>query len=63
MITGAGTGLNKGAAIELARRGFDVIACVENYPQLRATENYQKLQDEVRHRKMAPEAQSCDRIF
>ena len=36
MITGAGTGLNKGAAIELARRGFDVIACVENYPQLRA---------------------------
>ncbi len=38
MITGAGTGLNKGAAFELARRGFDVIACVENYPQLRALE-------------------------
>lgn len=38
MITGAGSGLNKGAALELARRGHDVIACVENYPQLRALE-------------------------
>jgi NAD(P)-dependent dehydrogenase (short-subunit alcohol dehydrogenase family) len=38
MITGAGSGLNKGAAFELARRGFRVIACVENYPQLRALE-------------------------
>jgi hypothetical protein len=38
MITGAGSGLNKGAALELARRGFQVIACVENYPQLRALE-------------------------
>jgi len=38
MITGAGSGLNNGAAIELARRGHDVIACVENYPQHRALE-------------------------
>ena len=38
MITGAGSGLNNGAALELARRGFEVIACVENYPQLRAVE-------------------------
>jgi len=38
MITGAGSGLNNGAAIELARRGHDIIACVENYPQLRALE-------------------------
>jgi hypothetical protein len=38
MITGAGSGLNNGAAIELARRGNDVIACVENFPQLRALE-------------------------
>jgi NAD(P)-dependent dehydrogenase (short-subunit alcohol dehydrogenase family) len=38
MITGAGSGLNKGAAFELARRGHEVIACVENYPQLRALE-------------------------
>jgi NAD(P)-dependent dehydrogenase (short-subunit alcohol dehydrogenase family) len=36
MITGAGSGLNQGAALELVRRGHDVIACVENYPQLRA---------------------------
>src|SRR4051812_40887556 len=38
MITGAGSGLNNGAALELARRGHEVIACVENYPQLRALE-------------------------
>ncbi len=38
MITGAGSGLNNGAALELARRGHDVIACVENYPQHRALE-------------------------
>lgn len=38
MITGAGSGLNNGAALELAKRGYDVIACVENYPQLRALE-------------------------
>ena len=38
MITGAGSGLNNGAALELAERGCDVIACVENYPQFRALE-------------------------
>src|ERR1700733_4324066 len=38
LITGAGSGLNNGAAFELAKRGHDVIACVENYPQLRALE-------------------------
>jgi short-subunit dehydrogenase len=38
LITGAGSGLNNGAAIELAERGYDVIACVENYPQVRALE-------------------------
>jgi hypothetical protein len=38
LITGAGSGLNNGAAIELAKRGNDVIACVENFPQLRALE-------------------------
>jgi NAD(P)-dependent dehydrogenase (short-subunit alcohol dehydrogenase family) len=38
LITGAGSGLNNGAALELASRGYDVIACVENYPQRRALE-------------------------
>jgi NAD(P)-dependent dehydrogenase (short-subunit alcohol dehydrogenase family) len=38
MITGAGSGLNNGAALELARRGHDVIACVEIYPQVRSLE-------------------------
>jgi hypothetical protein len=38
MITGAGSGLNNGAALELAERGYDVIACVEIYPQVRALE-------------------------
>jgi NAD(P)-dependent dehydrogenase (short-subunit alcohol dehydrogenase family) len=38
LITGAGSGLNNGAAIELAERGYDVVACVENYPQVRALE-------------------------
>lgn len=38
MITGAGSGLNKGAALELAKRGHTVIACVENYAQRRALE-------------------------
>jgi NAD(P)-dependent dehydrogenase (short-subunit alcohol dehydrogenase family) len=38
MITGAGSGLNHGAALELAERGYDVIACVEIYPQVRALE-------------------------
>src|SRR5690242_17648196 len=38
MITGAGSGLNKGAALELAKRDHTVIACVENFPQGRALE-------------------------
>jgi NAD(P)-dependent dehydrogenase (short-subunit alcohol dehydrogenase family) len=38
MITGAGSGLNNGAAFELAARGYDVIACVEIYPQVRTLE-------------------------
>src|SRR3982751_1082276 len=38
MITGAGSGLNNGAALELPARGHNVIACVENYPQHRALE-------------------------
>lgn len=38
LITGAGSGLNNGAALELAERGHDVIACVENYPQVRGLE-------------------------
>jgi NAD(P)-dependent dehydrogenase (short-subunit alcohol dehydrogenase family) len=38
LITGAGSGLNRGAAFELARRGHEIIAGVENFPQLRALE-------------------------
>jgi short-subunit dehydrogenase len=38
MITGAGSGLNNGAALELARRGHEVIACVQIYPQVRSLE-------------------------
>jgi short-subunit dehydrogenase len=38
LITGAGSGLNNGAAFELAKRDYDVIACVEIYPQVRALE-------------------------
>lgn len=38
LITGAGSGLNNGAALELAARGHDVIAGVEIYPQVRALE-------------------------
>jgi NAD(P)-dependent dehydrogenase (short-subunit alcohol dehydrogenase family) len=38
LLTGAGSGLNNGAALELAKRGHDVIAGVENYPQVRALE-------------------------
>jgi hypothetical protein len=38
LITGAGSGLNNGAALELAERGYDVIACVEIYPQVRSLE-------------------------
>jgi short-subunit dehydrogenase len=38
LITGAGSGLNNGAAFELAKRNYDVIACVEIYPQVRSLE-------------------------
>jgi short-subunit dehydrogenase len=38
LITGAGSGLNNGAAFELAERGYDVIAWVEIYPQVRTLE-------------------------
>jgi short-subunit dehydrogenase len=38
LITGAGSGLNNGAALELAQRGYEVIAGVEIYPQVRALE-------------------------
>jgi len=38
LITGAGSGLNNGAAFELASRGHNVIAGVEIYPQVRALE-------------------------
>src|SRR5262245_23036452 len=38
LITGAGSGLNNGAAFELAQRGYDFIACAEIYPQVRALE-------------------------
>jgi NAD(P)-dependent dehydrogenase (short-subunit alcohol dehydrogenase family) len=38
LITGAGSGLNNGAAFELAERGYDVIACVQIYPQVRLLE-------------------------
>jgi short-subunit dehydrogenase len=38
LITGAGSGLNNGAAFELAERGYDVIACVQIYPQVRSLE-------------------------
>jgi len=36
LITGAGSGLNNGAALLLAEQGHDVIACVEIHPQARA---------------------------
>lgn len=36
MITGAGSGLNREAALALAQRGYDVIACVRDYPQQHA---------------------------
>lgn len=38
LITGAGSGLNNGAALELATRGYDVIAGVEIYPQMKTLE-------------------------
>src|SRR5699024_4428870 len=34
MITGAGSGIGKGAAIGLAKAGHEVIAAVENQPQI-----------------------------
>lgn len=36
LITGASTGFGRGAAIELARRGHDVIATAETWPQVRS---------------------------
>lgn len=36
MITGAGSGLGKGTAIGLAKEGYEVIAAVENHPQITA---------------------------
>src|SRR3984885_2636460 len=44
LITGAGSGLNNGAALELAKRGHDVIACVQIYPQVRSLELQAKQQ-------------------
>lgn len=38
LITGAGSGLNNGAALELAAQGYSVIAGVENYPQMKSLE-------------------------
>lgn len=38
LITGAGTGFGKEAAMRLAEKGFDVIAGVEIYPQIEALE-------------------------
>ena len=45
MITGAGSGLNNGAALELSERGYEVVACVESFPQLRALELQAKERD------------------
>lgn len=36
LITGASSGFGRGAAIELARRGQDVIAAAETWPQVRS---------------------------
>nr|MDJ0514010.1 SDR family NAD(P)-dependent oxidoreductase [Methyloceanibacter sp.] len=36
LITGAGSGLGQGTAIGLARKGHNVIAAVENWPQVSA---------------------------
>ena len=42
LITGAGTGFGKEAAMRLAEKGFDVIAAVEIYPQIEILENQAK---------------------
>ncbi|MEI9923494.1 MAG: hypothetical protein WDN50_08165 [Bradyrhizobium sp.] len=36
LITGAGSGLGEGAAIGLARKGHDIIATAQNWPQVTA---------------------------
>ena len=36
LITGASSGFGQGAALELARRGNDVIAAAETWPQVRS---------------------------
>ena len=42
LITGAGTGFGNEVAFRLARKGFDVIAGVEIYPQIEVIENQMK---------------------
>ncbi len=42
LITGAGTGFGNEAAMRLAKKGFDVIAAVEIYPQVEVLENQAK---------------------
>ncbi len=42
LITGAGTGFGNEAAFRLAKKGFDVIAAVEIYPQVEMLENQAK---------------------
>ena len=39
LITGASSGFGQGAALELARRGNDVIAAAETWPQVRSLES------------------------